>query len=670
EKLRKEKEEEETKERLREQERTKRMERQLLERQYAERQRAEKERQDRERAEKDRQARERRDWERAEKERLDKQRQIEKEILERQRLDNERKKELEREKKEREEREERERRERRRREEKERREKEEKERREREREEKERREKEREEKERRERQERERQEKERQEKEMERRETERQEMERQEMERERQEKQRQEMENARLDRERWEREHLERLEAARVQEELEQEERRKREEEEREREKTREIHFQRDRQREYVQETQTHGTYDCRRMIHFHPVDEVKDRSQFPPDRNFPQSTDSDFSDACDTDDLELLSPPPSIHPLQTRKESIHERPLDPTIGRSSDNISRLSSSTDRPAARSPPTIWKPSSFEDDAPTKLLSTELGRRSSVTSIKSTSSMGVRPIIVDEPIPERSDSEAEYLDNDTGYPETEDWHPVTKSRERERRREYRNSSDGPRGDESYVPHFPNARAHRAEDPRSLPPRDRYDSEQSHRNLRYHRSEEIANQPSSSVRAPLRREASFYEEHDDKYHTSRSIRARTSFEDRGGPYQPPLQARVPSRPSSTLNDERDYYDQAGYRSYPTPPSSASRPSIRDHMTPPSRYPSGHPYSYSSEPRSNTLKYAQQQESPLSRRPSESRPSMNRGPSFTQNYSEGKPFFWNILLDILLISQLRAKSTTCIFF
>lgn len=354
-------------------------------------------------------------------------------------------------------------------------------------------------------------------------------------------------------------------------------------------------------------------------------------------------------------------------------KQSTHELTLDSTISRSIDSPSR-SSSTDRPAARSPPTIWKPSSVEDDVTTKLFSTELGRRTSVTSIKSTGTGGVRTVNVDEPIPERSDSEAEYLDRNNRYQELEDRQP-TKPWERERRREYRknSASDGPRGDESYVPHFPNARAsHRSEDPRQLPPaRDRYESEQNYRGLRYHRSEEIPNHPSSSLRAPLRRETSFYEEHDDKYHSSRSIRTRTSFEDRGGSYQPPPQARVPSRPSSTLNDERDYYDQGGYRSYPTPPSSATRPPIRDHMTPPNRYQSGPPYGYSSEPRSNTLKYAQQPpESPLSRRPSESRPSMNRGPSFAQNYSEGKSFFPDISLSIHLISYRRAKSTTCLFF
>ncbi|KAG6871526.1 hypothetical protein C0995_003569, partial [Termitomyces sp. Mi166 len=507
----------------------------------------------------------------------------------------------------------------------------ERERREREREERERRE--REEKERREEERQKQEEKEKQEQE-ERERQEREERERQEREeRERQEREKQEKEHARLDRERWEREHWERLETAREKEEREDRERRKCEEEEKqELGKAREVQLQKDMQPEYLQET------------------EAYDHLQPPLNRNSPRPTDSDSSDTCDTDNLELLSPP-SAYPIPGRKQSIHERPGDSAITRSIDNPSRLSSFPDRPTARSPPMIWTPSSVEDDVTAKPLSTELGRRNSIASTKSTGSVGVRPSIVDEPIPERSDSEAEYLDEDVRFMEPEGWQSATsKPWERERRREHWKSSasDGPRSDESYAPHFLNPRAsHRAEDIKPLPPRDRYDGEQNYRSLRYHRSEEIPSHPPSSVRAPLRREASFHEEFDDKYQpysASRSIRARTSFEDRGGPYpsfQPPAQGRVPSRPSSTLNDERDYYDQAGYRPYPTPPSSANRSTIRDHMTSPSRYPSG-PYGYSGEPRSNTLKYAQQSDSPLSRRPSESRPSLNRGPSYVQNYSE----------------------------
>ncbi|KAG6877899.1 hypothetical protein C0992_009092, partial [Termitomyces sp. T32_za158] len=435
------KEKEETEERLKEQEHPRRMEKQLLEKEHAE---------SRERAEKDRQARkfwdkQRQELERMEKERMEKQRQFENEILQRQRLDNERKKELENEKKETEETEETE---------------------------------EREEAERKGRGKKERREK---------KEREREERGGQGMERERQEKERQEMKNVRLDRDRRERNHLERLEAARVEEEREQKERWKREEEQLEREKAREIQLRRDRQREYVQGTQVHGAYDCRRIISFHSIDEVKDRPEFPLNRDLPQSTASDFSDTCDTDDLELLSPPS----IPTRKQSNHERLLDPVI-RSNNDLSRLLSSTDQLASRSP------SMMEDDATTKPLSTEMG--------KSSGSVGVRPIIVDELIPERSDSEAKHLDKDTKYPEVEDWHPLTKSRETERREEHRenSASDGPRG----VPRFPNARASRGvEDPSPLPLKDRYDSEQSYRGLGYHRSEETPSHPSSSRRAPLR-------------------------------------------------------------------------------------------------------------------------------------------------------------------
>ncbi|KNZ79992.1 Reticulocyte-binding protein 2 like protein, partial [Termitomyces sp. J132] len=424
---------------------------------------------------------------------------------------------------------------------------------------------------------------ERREKSLKRRERDRQEeeRERQRQEKERQERERQEREHARLDRERWEKEHLAKLEAAREKEEREEKERLQREEEEtREREKARELQRQRD---------------------------------------------------------------------GHLRKQSIHEWLGDSTINRSINNSSRLSPS-DRCTARSPPIVWKPSSVEDDVTAKPFLTELGRRNSVTSIKSTGSVSVRPSIVDEPIPERSDSETEYMDENARAMEPEDW-SSSKPWEKERRREHWKSSagDGPRSDESHAPQFLNLRTtHRAEDTKPLPPRDRYDSEQNYRGLRYHRSEEIPNRPPISVRAPLRREASFHEEYDDVYQPhplSRSIRARTSFEDRGGPYasfQPSSQGRVPSRPSSTLNDERDYHDQASYRLYPTPPNSANRSSIRDHLAPSGRYSSGLSYGYSSEPRSNTLKYAQQSESSLSRRPSENRPNLNRGPSFTQNYSE----------------------------
>ncbi|KAG5729438.1 Reticulocyte-binding protein 2 like protein [Termitomyces sp. T112] len=547
-----------------------------------EKQLLERKRVEKERQDRERSEKQRRESERAEKERVEKKRQLEKEILEKQRLETEKQKERqEKEKREKEEREE-------------------------------------------ERKEGERRERERQEEERE----------RQRQEKERQERERQEKEHARLDRERWEKEHLAKLEAAREKEEREEKERLQREEEEtRKREKAREPQRQRDGHREYVQgvrETEAH------------------DRLQPQLDRNSPESTEFDFSDAYNIDDLELLSPPPT-HSTPVRKQSIHEWLGDSTINRSINNSSRLSPS-DRCTARSPPIVWKPSSVEDDVTAKPFLTELGRRNSVTSIKSTGSVGVRPSIVDEPIPERSDSETEYMDENARAMEPEDW-SSSKPWEKEKRREHWKSSagDGPRSDESHAPQFLNLRtSYRAEDTKPLPPRDRYDSEQNYRGLRYHRSEEIPNRPPISVRAPLRREASFHEEYDDVYQPhplSRSIRARTSFEDRGGPYasfQPSSQGRVPSRPSSTLNDERDYHDQASYRLYPTPPNSANRSSIRDHLAPSGRYSSGLSYGYSSEPRSNTLKYAQQSESSLSRRPSENRPNLNRGPSFTQNYSE----------------------------
>ncbi|KAG6883644.1 hypothetical protein C0993_004929 [Termitomyces sp. T159_Od127] len=206
----------------------------------------------------------------------------------------------------------------------------------------------------------------------------------------------------------------------------------------------------------------------------------------------------------------------------------------------------------------------KPSSFKHDAATKLLPTGLRRQIGdwVMNVESTDSAGVRPIIVNEPIPERGDSEAEYVYHSTGYPELEDQNPVRKLQERERCMEHRKNpaSDGPTSDESYFP------SHQAEGSRPLPPRDCYESVHSYRG--YRRSEEIPDQPSSSVRDPLRREASC-EEHADKYHTYWSIRARTLFEDRGEPYQPPLQARVLT---STLNYEREYDDQVGSRSKPT--------------------------------------------------------------------------------------------------
>ncbi|KAG6907023.1 hypothetical protein DXG01_010892 [Tephrocybe rancida] len=69
-----------------------------------------------------------------------------------------------------------------------------------------------------------------------------------------------------------------------------------------------------------------------------------------------------------------------------------------------------------------------------------------RHNSVTSIKSTGSAGMRPSIVEEPIPERSDSEAGYKSQRGWYAEPEEHWTSTapKPREKEKRRERRKSS----------------------------------------------------------------------------------------------------------------------------------------------------------------------------------------------------------------------------------
>ncbi|KAG6831317.1 hypothetical protein H0H87_005676 [Tephrocybe sp. NHM501043] len=346
-------------------------------------------------------------------------------------------------------------------------------------------------------------------------------------------------------------------------------------------------------------------------------------------------------------DALELLSPPP-VRPITARKGSFHERAVDPSFIRSIDHPSGPSSASDRPTTRSPPNssfpsqhqIWKPSSMEDDTVPRPLSAGIGRRNSVTSIKSTGSTGLRPSIAEEPIPEWSDGEAEYSKQHARFAELGDNHSSTISmpREREKRREHRKSSasDKPRSDD-FAPAYTSSRtSYRPEDIKPVP-RDVYDRDQPYVSLRAHRSEEISPRVPSSAR-PLRREASFHDEYSDaqSYTPSRPVRARPSFEERPSVSysKPPLQGRVPSRPSSTLNEDRDYYDQgSSYRSYPTPPGSASRSSGRE--PPISRYPSTRTeppssYTYGAEPRSNTFKYAEQSESPSTRRLSESRPSL----------------------------------------
>ncbi|KAG6849730.1 hypothetical protein H0H93_005847 [Arthromyces matolae] len=370
-----------------------------------------------------------------------------------------------------------------------------------------------------------------------------------------------------------------------------------------------------------------------------------------------PVTTETDLSDNCETDALEILSPP-SQRSFTARKPVPPDWSSEGTNSRLSDSLPLpRHSPAERSSARSPPNhphpqIWKPSSLEDDLGPKPLSAGLGRRNSVTSIKSTGSAGMRPSIAEEPIPERSDSEAEYagyVEQKTRGPES-DWTPsASKLRERERpRREHRKSSasDNPRNDEGYAA-FPTSRGPYRADEGRPPPRDRYDGDPGYGSLRYHRSEEIP-RPQASSRPPLRHESSFHEEYEETFHPyppSRPVRSRASFEDRGAypSFQSPPPGRVPSRPASTLNDERDYYDQGPYRPYPTPPSSASRSSVRDHMAAPAgRYPSSPSYAYPSDSRSNTLKFAQQPESPPTRRASEGRPNLQREPSYTQSYSD----------------------------
>ncbi|KAG6812269.1 hypothetical protein H0H92_003658 [Tricholoma furcatifolium] len=348
---------------------------------------------------------------------------------------------------------------------------------------------------------------------------------------------------------------------------------------------------------------------------------------------------DSDYPDSDMTDgELTILHPPK----VATKLEAIPERPLsgETRARRSSDNASRPSSLSDRSVPRSPPSnaaphqIWKPSSLEDD--NRTVPTGLGRRNSVTSIKSTGSAGMRPSLAEETIPERSDSEADYLDQEANVADLEDnYSSMSRPREREKRREHRKSSASEtfRSDESS---FSNPRSSYRPDDAKPPSKDRGDSDQAYARSRYHPSEELA--PRHPSNRTLRREPSFMEDYED---SRPSARNRSSFDDRGTPYpayQSPPQGRVPSRPPSTPSDDRD-----PYRSYPTPPSSTTRPSPRDHVTPTTgRYPSGPPYPYASEARSNTLKFAQQPESPPTRRASEGRPPVHREPSYTQSYSE----------------------------
>ncbi|KAG6913618.1 hypothetical protein DXG01_005544, partial [Tephrocybe rancida] len=344
------------------------------------------------------------------------------------------------------------------------------------------------------------------------------------------------------------------------------------------------------------------------------------------------------------------------------RKDSFHERPVDPPVDGSIDNLSRPSSASDRPSARSLPNphqrqIWKPSSVEEDTAARPSSGGLGRRNSVTSINPTGSAGMRPSIVKEPIPERSDNEAEYESRNGRYVEPEGHWTSTapKPRENEKHREHRKSSasEKARLAEEDQPTYSNPRPHRTEDSKPPAPRDRYDGDQQYGSLRYHRSEELLTRIPSNA-WPLHREASFQEEYDETfrpYPPSRPVRTKPSFEDSATDRysQPPLREQVPSHPSSTLKDEGEYYDQASYRPYPTPPSSATQTSVHDHSTPSvGRYtasgtepPSSYGYG-EGLPQSNSLKFSEQSESQPTRRSSESPPSLNRGPSYTQTFSD----------------------------
>ncbi|KAG5641344.1 hypothetical protein DXG03_005457 [Asterophora parasitica] len=344
---------------------------------------------------------------------------------------------------------------------------------------------------------------------------------------------------------------------------------------------------------------------------------------------------------------------------LSIRRTSLHERPVEPPISRSIEHVSRPS--LERHTARSPPNsihqIWKPSSPEEDIRPPSAS-PLARRNSTTSIRSTGSAGHRPTIA-EPILERSDSEADVLDDDdvpkAPEPETTWSSPMPRSKDKDTRREHRKSSasEHTRFDEA-PPSFPGPprTPHRPEEIHPLPPRtfsDRFDEPPSayggSPRLQY-RPDDIGPRPSSSMRPPMVHKTS-YSATDEWDHPQyppngppRSVRSRTSFDERPYLYaQPPTPSgRVISRPPSIPNEEREYYD-APYRSYPTPPASVSRSSGREH--PPQAWYPATRTDYQ-DGRSNTYKWAQQPESPSMRRSSLTGQPSNRESLYGNNYTE----------------------------
>ncbi|KAG6909003.1 hypothetical protein DXG01_002389 [Tephrocybe rancida] len=318
-------------------------------------------------------------------------------------------------------------------------------------------------------------------------------------------------------------------------------------------------------------------------------------------------------------------SPIDFARPITARKGSTHEQPEGPPAATPAiDILSRPSFSSDRSTARSSPNFphhpnWMPSSITDEG----LAPRLRQQDSVARIKASDSSGIRPSNPGTPTPERSDNEAEY--------HFRNWPLAGEGGKGKEQRKSFSSVD--------LATF-------------LQTEERY----AERRFGHHRSEQHMPRIPPSVRPSM--------SHDEYDHSLQSYLPPAPT--RHGPFEnralygysenpAPPYGRVSSLPSSAPSSEQDHREQGSSRPYPTPPSSGSRftardrlsptinrhssPTISRHSSPPvSRRTSNHTspsrpsYRYGTEPKRNAHKFIQRSESPPMRKPFERRQSLSR--------------------------------------